>query len=139
MKILFVCKYNRFRSKVAEAIFNSLNKNKEIKAESAGMTVDVIRPYIEPMVLDIVNKKGYAMKDSRSRQLTRELIEKGNFDLIIISANNVEPEFFYKIDKKIKVIQWPVKDCSSLDEECIINSVNEIESNVKKLVKELKS
>ena len=27
--ILFVCKYNRFRSKVAEAYFNSLNKNKE--------------------------------------------------------------------------------------------------------------
>jgi len=49
MKILFVCKHNRFRSKVAEAFFNKLKKNKKIKAESAGLVLDKLRPYIEKM------------------------------------------------------------------------------------------
>jgi len=35
MKILFLCKYNRFRSKVAEAVFNKLNHNNHMSAESA--------------------------------------------------------------------------------------------------------
>jgi len=37
MKIAFVCKYNRFRSQIAEAYFNKLNKNKSIKVYSAGV------------------------------------------------------------------------------------------------------
>jgi len=36
-KILFVCKYNRFRSKTAEAFFNLLKHNKKIKAKSTGL------------------------------------------------------------------------------------------------------
>ena len=36
MKILFICKYNAFRSKVAESYFNKMNKNKKIKAFSRG-------------------------------------------------------------------------------------------------------
>ena len=36
MKILFICKYNRFRSRVAAAYFKKINKNSKIKVESAG-------------------------------------------------------------------------------------------------------
>jgi len=32
MKIPFICKYNRFRSKIAEAYFNKINKNNNPKA-----------------------------------------------------------------------------------------------------------
>ena len=35
--ILFVCKYNRFRSRVAEAYFKKINKNKNISVKSAGI------------------------------------------------------------------------------------------------------
>jgi len=37
MNILFVCKWNRFRSKLAEAYFKKVNKNKKIKVKSAGL------------------------------------------------------------------------------------------------------
>ncbi len=37
MNILFVCKWNRFRSKVAEALFNQLNKNSKNNAKSGGL------------------------------------------------------------------------------------------------------
>jgi protein-tyrosine-phosphatase len=34
MNILFACKHNRLRSKVAEALFRKYNKNKKIKVKS---------------------------------------------------------------------------------------------------------
>ena len=37
MNILFVCRYNRFRSRTAEAYFKKINKNKKIKVKSAGI------------------------------------------------------------------------------------------------------
>ena len=35
--LLFVCRYNRFRSRIAEAYFRKINKNKKIKVKSAGL------------------------------------------------------------------------------------------------------
>ena len=35
--ILFVCRFNRTRSRIAEAYFNKVNKNKNFKAKSAGL------------------------------------------------------------------------------------------------------
>ena len=37
--ILFICKFNRFRSKVAEAYFKKINKNPKNQAKSAGLIV----------------------------------------------------------------------------------------------------
>ena len=37
MKILFICRHNRFRSKIAEAYFNKINKNKNLIAKGAGI------------------------------------------------------------------------------------------------------
>ena len=50
--ILFVCKYNRFRSKIAEAYFNKINKNKLVSVKSAG----IIRG--NPVSKDIIAVKG---------------------------------------------------------------------------------
>jgi len=35
--ILFVCRFNRTRSRIAAAYFNKINKNKKFKAKSAGL------------------------------------------------------------------------------------------------------
>ena len=37
MNIIFVCKWNRFRSKIAEAFFKKYNKNKDITCFSRGI------------------------------------------------------------------------------------------------------
>jgi len=134
MRILFICKYNKFRSKVAEAIFNSINKNKKIKAESAGFTLDKERPYIEPVVIEIMKRKGYKMKKLIPRKINLNLLKK--FDMLIITANNVYKNSFKNFNGKI--IKWKIKDCPSINLKCIKTSINKIEMNIKRLVKELK-
>lgn len=36
MKILFICKYNAFRSRIAEEYFKKINKNSKIQVISRG-------------------------------------------------------------------------------------------------------
>ncbi len=40
MNILFVCRYNRFRSRTAEAVFKHYNHDVSVKVKSAGTNVD---------------------------------------------------------------------------------------------------
>jgi protein-tyrosine-phosphatase len=129
MKLLFVCKYNRFRSKVAECIFNALNKDKKIKAESAGLLMDASRQYIEKNVLKIMNKKGYKLR-GMPRQLTSGLVK--NFDVVVIVADNVNKEFF--ADFKGKIIKWKISDCKACELGRILEIVDEIEDKVKRLL-----
>ena len=132
MKILFVCRHNRFRSKVAEAIFNKLNKNKEIQIESAGLILDESRPYVEPIVVSLMKEKGYDVAGI-PRQLTRQLADK--FDVIVIVADNVSKEFFH--DFSGKIIKWEIKDAISLDKQEISRIIDKIEKKVKALTKSL--
>ena len=128
MKILFVCKYNRFRSKVAEAIFNKLNKNKKIKTDSAGIIVDELKPYIAKNVAKIMREKGYKIKP-KQQQLRQKLV--ANFDLIIIVADNISPN----LDNFTgKIIRWNIPDCSEEDTKKIKQIIKKIEANVKELI-----
>lgn len=85
MKILFVCRHNRFRSKVTDAIFNKLNKNPKIKAESRGIILDELRPYIEKNVIKIIKEKGYKIK-GKPKQLT--LAETNNYIVTLKGAKD---------------------------------------------------
>ena len=129
MRILFVCKHNRFRSKVAEAVFKKLNKNKKIKAESRGIILDKLRPYIEKNVIKIMKEKGYTVR-GKPKQITHKLIKK--FDLIIIVADNIDKKFFSGSNKKI--IVWKIPDCSCSDIESIKRIISQIEKRVKNLI-----
>ncbi|MEK6917955.1 MAG: hypothetical protein AABW51_03325 [Nanoarchaeota archaeon] len=131
-KIIFVCRHNKFRSKVAEAMFNKLNKNKNIKAESAGLFVDSAHLFIEPIVLGEIGRRGYNIVGS-PRQLTRELAEK--FDKIIIVADDIDKEFFF--DFKGKVMQWNISDCDPSDVVCIEDTIDDIEKRVEDFVSSL--
>ncbi len=130
MKILFICKHNRFRSKVAETIFNKLNKNKNIAAESAGLIMDDARPFIEGNVIGIMKQMAYDITGT-PLQLTRELVKK--FDKIVIVADNVSPDFFH--DFKGEIIHWKIEDCDASDIICIKKIILDIEKNVKELGK----
>ena len=108
--ILFVCKYNRFRSKVAESIFNKLNKNKQMKARSAG----IIRgSKITKEILDSSNKMGYTIKGKPAGINTDLLIWQ---DTIIIVANDV-PASLFADNKKYgkKLVVWKIPDVKELD------------------------
>ena len=84
MKILFVCKYNRFRSQIAESYFKKINKNKKVFVNSAGMIkgdypLDKLQVSIGKRLGVDIGKKPEGM----SINLLKE------HDIIVIVADNV--------------------------------------------------
>jgi len=135
MKILFICKHNRFRSKVGEAIFNSLNKNKNVFAESAGL-IGSQNPTPDNVIL-VMKEKGYDILNRIPRRI--DSISINNYDLLVIDADNVDPKFFTSSGYNGKIIWWKITDCPEEDILGIRERVDEIEKRVKKLILELKS
>ena len=141
MKILFVCKHNRFRSKVAEALFNAkvqnkqeglfdfYNKNPEIKAESAGVKLD-FNP-VEEIVNKILGEKGVVISNKVPRMLTKRLADEA--DKIIITANNVSADGFPKEKTEI----WAISDCPEDDTDKIRRIIEEIALKIEELVESL--
>jgi len=106
MKILFVCRYNRFRSKVAEAYFNKVNKNDFIKTNSAG----IYGGWYPLDKLQVKIAKKYKIKmEGKPESLSFKKVKDA--DLIILVADDVPKSIFkntFMGDKR--VIQWKIKD-----------------------------
>ncbi|PIN95286.1 hypothetical protein COU56_02055 [Candidatus Pacearchaeota archaeon CG10_big_fil_rev_8_21_14_0_10_31_9] len=133
MKILLICKFNRFRSKIAESIFNKLNKNNKLKAKSAGIIMG--RP-ISKEVLEASKEKGYVIKGKPQGISSDLLIWQ---DAIIIVADDV-PTSLFKNNKKYgkKLIIWKIPDTDSNNKKELQKIIYQIEIKVKNLIKELK-
>lgn len=134
MKILFVCKYNRFRSRVAEAYFKKVNKNKKIIAKSAG----IIRGIYPLNFKQVEAAKEFGITiNGKPESLSVELLKK--VDLIIIVANDVPKEIFRvggKYLQNIKVWNIPdVKTGKNLEEN--IKIIRIIINKVDALIKEM--
>jgi len=132
MKILFICKHNRFRSKVAEAIFRKLSNDGKNIIDSAGIILDNLRPHIAENVKRIMEEKGYRLIEG-SKILTKK--EINNFDLIIIVANNINKSSFDFFNGKI--IKWEIPDADEKEKSRIKEIINEIGNRVKNLLKTL--
>ena len=143
MNILFVCKYNRFRSRVAEAYFNKINKNKNIKAASAGL----IRGWF-PLDKDEVKvAKEFGLNIiGEPRSLSTALLKQQ--DKLIIVADNVPASLFDEVmiadntdirfNKTGKIINWRIQDEKAGRKENIRKIIKSIIFKVNKLVGELK-
>lgn len=133
MNILFVCKWNRFRSKVAEALFNQLNKNSKNKAKSGGLFPG------HPIDREIINagKKFGLRLPKKRRCLSHRLLMWA--DIIIIVANDV-PISIFKVEgrkNKTKIIKWNIKDYYGEEDKKRENLIQKIKSKVELLLKEL--
>jgi protein-tyrosine-phosphatase len=132
-KILFVCKYNAFRSRVAEEYFNKINKNKNIQARSCGIIAggnsDKEQLKTSKKIL------GINIQKRKSRVIEIKDLLKSN--LIIIVADDVPKIIFnfYKI--KAKIIVWKIKDEWYKNERNIEKLVLTIKNKVDKLNKSL--
>ena len=131
MKILFVCKYNRFRSRIAEAYFKKINRNRKIKARSGGI---IIGEQVAKNVKQIARKLGFRIF-GRSKGIKESLLDET--DLLIIVANNVPQSIFRGRVKKI--IVWKVPDTSQLDLKSIEKISREIMKRVDVLIKSLEN
>jgi len=130
MNILFVCKYNRFRSKVAEGFFNKLNKNKSIIAKSAG----IFQGYPVTDVVKTLAREFEIKINGTPQTISEDMLKQ--FDQIVIAANDVPPSLFnHDFCEKVKT--WNIQDTNSNDKETIRKIFRDIEKNVKSLIKEL--
>lgn len=122
--ILFVCKGNRYRSRIAEEIFNK-HATRNFVAQSAGAHYQKWNDRATPKALREI---GIEMSKRKPRKLTRQMTKKASR---IIVFNGV------KIPSTSEV--WPVKDCHAGDTDCIRKGRKQIERRVKKLLAGLES
>ncbi len=130
--ILFVCRYNRFRSVLAEGLFNKYNKDKSIKAKSAGA--------IKGSPLSENTRKlakEFKIKIKRAPQgLSSKLLVWQNTTIIV--ADDVPPQLFDKNKEYGKeVIVWKIRDANGNGITEMRRITKEIEKNVKDLVKKV--
>src|SRR3990172_5316899 len=127
MNILFVCKHNRFRSKVAEALFRHCYKGDSVRVKSAGVIIDMMHPYVSRGAYSVLRERGISLRDDGAVALDSFLFKWA--DKIIIVADNVSPDMFRNKEllenKSVKI--WPVQDVSETDIEGIRRKINEIE------------
>lgn len=136
LNILFICKYNRFRSRVASAYFQKLNKNKSIHVKSGGIIVGHY-PLNEKEVA-IAKKLGADIRGRPEPVTTDKLMWQ---DMIIIAADNVPPYLFHFNKKRFgkSVRCWPIPDIKhGEDGKRIEQIIKMIKKHVESLVEELK-
>ena len=127
MKIIFICRHNRFRSKVGEAFFKKYNESKKIMAISRGVFRDKNVPNV---VFNAMKKRGVIV-NRESRVVSRQ--EVLDSDLIVNVADDVPSKLF----KGKKVLNWNISDTDIKDVKGINKRIDKIEKKVKKLVKKL--
>ena len=131
--ILFICRHNKFRSKVAEAYFNKINKNKNLKVKSAGIFIGNY-PFDKTQTR-IAKKFGIKLK-GKPQGISTKLL-KWN-DLIIAITDDFPQGLFNYANHKNRVIVWKIKDELKGDKKNTEKIITKIMKKVDKLVEELK-
>lgn len=126
MKLLFVCKYNRFRSKTAEAFFKKINKNKRIQVKSAGL---IKGNRIPQEVLAAGKELGINIRGQPHGLSSRLLQWQG---MAVIVADDVPAGIFKNKEHGKPLIVWKIKDTSSL-------KTSELKAIMKKVMKKVES
>ncbi len=130
MNLIFVCKYNRFRSRIAEAYFKKINKNKNLHATSSGVFKGL--PVAENVIK--IGKEWRINTGGQTRGLHES--EFVDADLIVVTANDVPVSLFKRF--KGKVIRWKIPDISQSNKKRIEEIMKEIFKKVDVLVRQLR-
>lgn len=134
MNILFVCRYNRFRSVLAEAFFKKYNKNKSLNVRSAAPTRG--RP-IGDNVKTLAKEYGLKIKNHPEGMTSETMIWQ---NLTVIAADNV-PESLFDKNKELgkKVIKWNIKDVDGDGIDEMKQTAEKIKGKIIQLIKELEA
>jgi len=132
INILFVCKYNVFRSRVAEFYFNKINKNKNVRAKSAGIIAGGVMGEKQRAT---VGKKGLIL-EGKSKGLNTKILNWQNITIIV--ADDVPPIIFNK-NKKYgkKTIVWKINDTKVKEGKDIPAIMRRIKKKVEELNKSI--
>jgi len=141
--ILFVCKHNIFRSKIAEAYFKKINKNKNIKLSSAGIIKGDLLNRLDKKLIKIQKEtaKVFGIEIGKSsKYLSISLL--GRQDIIVVVADDVPKEIFknkFYMKPDLKIMVWKIQDAKKgKDNRKIIKeSIRKIMKKVDRLVRKL--
>jgi protein-tyrosine-phosphatase len=134
-RIIFICRHNVFRSRVAEAYFKQINKNKNIEVSSGGLIKG--KSFMNLSKNEIIAIKEENIKFiSQPKNLTTNFLAKQN--LTIIVANDVPISLFNNKEYNKKVVQWKIPDVLDNDKEKSLKTIRLIKNKVQQLVGELK-
>lgn len=128
MNILFVCKYNAFRSRVAEEYFRKINRNLKIKTASRGIIMGGNSDNKERRIA----KQILGVNIAKRKPLSLTLQELIKADKIIIVANDI-PEIIFDyqlVNLKKKLVIWKIKDEQKRNKNNIKNIVLQIKVKV---------
>ena len=129
--ILFVCRFNRTRSRIAEAYFNKINKNKNFRAQGAGLFKG---SPVGKEDIKLAKKFGIDIK-GKVQGISSKLLAWQT--LTIIVADDVTPEIFNRNKKHgMKLLVWKIKDSQYQKDPDKL--VKDIIKKVDSLVKNLK-
>ncbi len=107
MKVLFVCKGNRGRSQLAEAIFNSLTKKH--KAISAGTVAKNAGQKIKigaPRTVRVLKEIGIDISNKKAKKLNKKMVSVAD-KIIVFCDRRTWPDYLLKSNK---VETWISKD-----------------------------
>lgn len=137
MKILFICKYNAFRSRIAEEYFRKINKNPKIKAISRGLIMGGISDKEQRKI----SKEFLGIDISKRNSMPLKIQDLLESDLIIVVANDIPKIIFnYQlVNLKKKIIIWGIKDEQKQNTKNIKNVVLSIKEKIDALVKKLEN
>jgi protein-tyrosine-phosphatase len=125
-----------FRSRIAEAYFNKINKNKKIKAQSAGIIKGVVSNSTNKFQFKIAKKLGINVT-GKPKGLSVEFLKK--MDLVIVVANDIPKSLFDYEKYNGKIIFWDIKDVRAKKPKKIETTIKQIIKKVDSLVKALEN
>jgi protein-tyrosine-phosphatase len=118
-RILFVCKHNVFRSKIAEAYFKKINRNKNFIIDSAGIIKSDMLTKTEKEIVALQRKiaRDFGLNvKGISKPLRTSILSKQ--DLIVIVADDVQKDIFnnsFYLKPDLKIIRIKIPDIKKED------------------------
>ncbi|MBW2967658.1 low molecular weight phosphatase family protein [Candidatus Woesearchaeota archaeon] len=133
MNILFICRYNKFRSKIAEAFFNKHYKGTKHKAKSAG----IIRGSPVDDEIRACAKRNGVKVSGGSYGIDVPILRW--HDMMVIVAEGIPKELFAKDERRFgrKLRHWKIPDIHGHDDAGRDRTAKEIEKKVKRLISEI--
>jgi len=134
INLLFVCRYNRFRSRIAKAYFDKINKNKNWEAKSAGLIKGRL---LKESTVKLIKKKFGLDISGKTQGLISSTLAWQKITVVV--ADNVPPQVFDK-NKRYgkKVIVWKIKDIDKETDKGKITVAKNVIKKVDSLIKQLK-
>ena len=133
MNILFICKYNAFRSRIAEEYFRKINRNPKIKTASRGL---IMGGNSDPVQRKVA-KEILGINIAKRKPMPITLPELIKADKIVVVANDI-PEIIFNyqnINLMKKVVIWKIKDEQKRNQNNIKSIVLQIKARVEELGK----